>query len=198
MSRIQSILGASIAALLSACALAPTPEDAFYRLEVSPPANSVEAPILQGTLEVDAFRTDPLTSGRAMLYRNEGTPSRVHRLPYTFWMDAPAAMLQREAAEYLRAAGVALRVVTPSARTNADYALVGTIVRLEQIRSAAPSVVIELELALVERGSRNLLQHGVYSEEVAATKSDVAGTVDAFGRALSSILERFVADLTAS
>ena len=196
-SRFKSILSASIASLLFACALAPTPEDTFYRLEVSPPATTTGAPLLKGILEIDPFRSDPLTSGRAMLYRKAETPIRVYRLPYTFWMDAPAAMLQRESAEYLRAAGIAEQVVMPSARTNADFALVGTIVHLEQIRSAAPSVVIELELALVERGSRELILHGIYTEETAARGSDVSSTAEAFGRALSTLLERFVADLKA-
>ena len=125
MSRFKSVTCASLAALLSACALAPTPDDAFYRLEVSPPPVTTDPPLLKGILEIDPFRADPLTSGRAMLYRSAESPTRVRRLPYTFWMDAPAAMLQREAAEYLRAAGVAEQVVTPRAGTNAQYALTG-------------------------------------------------------------------------
>jgi len=195
--RIQSILTASIASLLFACALAPVPEDAFYRLEVSPPSSSVSsggALPLAGILEIDPFRADPLTSGRAMLYRSANQSHRVHRLPYTFWMDAPAAMLQREVAEYLRAAEIAEQVVTPAARTNARYALAGTIVRLEQIRGASPSVVVELELSMVERGNRNLLHHGIYREEVPMLGQDASRAAEAFGRALSSILERFVAD----
>jgi len=120
------------------------PEDAFYRLEVSPPPSPTNKVPLAGILEVDPFRADPLTSGRAMLYRSANAPARIHRLPYTFWMDAPAAMLQREVAEYLRAAKVVEQVVTPAARTNARYALAGTIVRLEQMRSPSPSVVIGL------------------------------------------------------
>jgi len=198
MSRFKSILFASIVSLLSACALAPTPEDAFYRLEVSPPTTATGTPRLEGILEIDPFRADPLTSGRAMLYRKTDTPNRVYRVHYTFWMDAPAAMLQRESAEYLRAAGIAEQVVMPNARTNADFALLGMIVHLEQIRSAEPSVVIELELALVERGSRNLLHHGIYTEETATRGNDAGGAAEAFGRALSSILERFVADLKAN
>lgn len=192
--RFKSILSAPIAALFLACALAPVPEDAFYRLEVSPPSSPSIAQPLTGILEINPFRTDPLTSGRAMLYRGANESTRVHRLPYTFWMDAPAAMLQREVAEYLRAAEIAEQVVTPTARTNARYALAGTIVRLEQIRSAKPSVVIELELSMVERGSRNLLHHGIYREEVPMVGQDASRAADAFGRALSSILERFVAD----
>ena len=198
MRRFQSILCLSIATLLSACALAPVPEDAFYRLEVSSPHPTQNAPLLAGILEIDPFRADPLTGGRAMLYRGANAPTRVHRLPYTFWMDAPAAMLQLEVAEYLRTAGVSEHVVTPSARTNAQYALAGTIIRLEQIRGEAPAVVIELELSVVERRSRELLFHGTYREEVSATGRDVVHAADAFGRALGSILDRFVADLVRS
>ena len=198
MRRFNSILCASIGALLSACALPPVPEDAFYRLDVSPPPQTRNAPLLAGVLEIDPFRADPLTSGRAMLYHTAETPIRVHRLPYTFWMEAPAAMLQREAAEYLRVARVAETVVTPNVRTNAQYALTGTIVRLEQIRSESPAVVIELELSVVERGSRDLLFHRNYAEEVPANGPDAIRTASAFGRAFAAILERFVADLSAS
>ena len=195
MRRFNSILYISIAALLSACALPPVPEDAYYRLDVGSPPPMNGAPLLTGILEIDPFRSDPLTSGRAMLYHRAATPTRVHRLPYTFWMEAPAAMLQRQVANYLRNARVAEQVVTPSVRTNARYALAGTIVRLEQIRSDEPSVVIELELSVVERGSRDLLFHSQYSEQLPTHGQDAALATDAFGRALSAILERFVADL---
>lgn len=194
----------AIAALASACALPPTAEDAFYRLEVGPPSATLEAPLLAGILEVEPFRADPLTSGRAMIYRTAQEPMRVRRQPYTFWMDAPTAMLQREMARYLRAAGVAETIVTPNARTIGRYALTGTIVEFEQIRSgteqasgATPAVALELELAIVERGSRNLLFQGTYAEERSARGADTSRIVDAFGRALASILERFVAELHA-
>lgn len=194
MPRFKSILFAAIPLLLTACALAPVKEDAFYRLEVRSPT-PVDVPPLAGILEIEPFRADPLTGGRAMLYRGAEAPTRVYRLPYTFWMDAPATMLQREVAGYLRTAKVAEEVITPNARANARYALAGTIVRLEQIRSEAPRVVIELELSVVERGSRVLLLHGTYSEEISVKEPSMASAADAFGRALSSILERFVAEL---
>lgn len=199
MRRFNSVLYASIGVLLTACALPPVPEDAFYRLDVSPPRVAYTTYLLPGILEIDPFRADPLTSGRAMLYHTTETPTRVYRLPYTFWMEAPAAMLQREAAEYLRAAHVAKQVVTPSVRASAEYALTGTILRLEQIRSESPAVVMELELSVVERGSRALLFHQTYFEEVPANGQDVTRTAaTAFSRAYSSILERFVADLDSS
>ncbi len=195
MRRFSSILYASIGVLLTACVLPPVPEDAFYRLDVSSPRKVYDTPLLPGILEIDPFRADPLTSGRAMLYHTAETPVRVYRLPYTFWMESPAAMLQREAAEYLRAARIAEQVVTPSVRASAQYALAGTIVCLEQIRSDSPTVVIELELSVVERGSRDLLFRQTYTEEAPANGQDGTRTARAFGRAFSSILERFAADL---
>ena len=198
MHRFEAIPCTLVAALLCACALPPAPDDAFYGLEVDAPVQVDRTPLLPGILEIDPFRADPLTSGRAMLYRDPRTPARVHRHPYTFWMEAPPTMLQRQVAGYLRGARVAEKVITPNVGAKAGYVLAGTITRMEQIWSDEPAVRLELELSLVERESRDLLFHGLYAEELPMVGRDAAGAVDAFGRALSSILEHFVADLEAS
>jgi ABC-type uncharacterized transport system auxiliary subunit len=192
-----ALLGNLAALALSACALRPTPQDAFYRLELVPPARVLEQPVLAGVLEVGALRADPLTGGRAMLYRSSTTSTQVHRLPYSYWSDSPTAMLQAELAAYARAAGVALEVVTPAARTHPDFAVSGTILRLERIRGDAPRVLIEIELSVVERQTRKLLLFEVYREEQLAVGTGVEDTVAAFGLGLTRIFDAFVADLAA-
>ena len=186
----------TLAALaLSACSLRPAPEDAFYRLEVGQPTRVLEHPTLAGVLEVGALRADPLVGGRAMLYRSSGASTRIRRHLYSYWSDSPTSMLQTELAAYSRAAGAAARVVTPAARTHPDFALSGTILRLEQVRGDAPSVLIEMELSVVVRGTRELLLFEVYREELAAGGSGVESAVAAFSRGLSKIFDRFITDL---
>lgn len=180
------------------CALRPAPQDAFYRVEVDPPARVLEQPALSGILEVGALRADPLTGGRAMLYRSAASSTEIRRHPYSYWIDAPTSMVQAELAAYARAAAAAERVVTPAVRANPDFALSGRILHLERISGEAPGVLIEMELSVVERGNRQLLLFEVYREELSTRSTRVEDAVDAFGRGLSTIFKQFLSDLAAA
>ncbi len=180
-------------ALAAACASGPAATDAYFRIEAGPPPAA--ATRLDGVLEVERFRTDPLTGQRPILFRKEEAPIQVRRHKYRHWVDSPTAMLQRELARYLRAAGAATDVVTPEQRARADYVVIGRIERLERIVGDSPRVVVELDLAVSrERGTSPLL-HERYREELPAAGDGVGDAVAAFDRAVTAIFERFLADL---
>jgi ABC-type uncharacterized transport system auxiliary subunit len=178
--------------LLAACAGPPAPKDAFYRLEVAPPAKTFERPPLPGVLEVDRLEADGAVAERALAFETRpGGP--VERYRYDFWSEQPGIMLQDRLAAFLRAANAAGRVVTPELRVPPDWTLRGKIRRFEQV-AGADKVAVELQLAVVSARDGSLVLLDTFHAEAPAG-SGVEGMVAAIGRATSEVLARFLADL---
>ena len=175
------------------CVSGSAPRDHFYRLEARAPS-ALAAPRLDGTVEVDRLGSDAITGERLILYRHDES-SEIDRHTYHQWTDPPPVMLQKELARFLREAGAAKRVVTPSLRITSDYAIGGRVVRLERVVGGSDGhVVVELELAVVARDGELLLLEA-YREERPVPGRGVDAAVAAMGDALSAIFERFLADL---
>lgn len=178
--------------LLSACAVAPAPKDAFYRLDVAQPAQHFDRPPLPGVLEVDRLEADGAVAERALAFETRpGGP--VERYRYDFWSEQPGILLQDRIAAYLRAANAAGRVVTPELRVPPDWTLRGKIRRFEQVAGAG-KVAVELQLAVVSARDGSLVLMDTYRVE-APSGSDVESMVGAIGAATSDVLARFVAAL---
>ena len=189
--RVAVLFGATLAA---ACISGPAPKDHFYRLEVVAPA-ALPAPRLAGTLAVNRFHADALTNERQLLYRESESATEVGRLAYQRWVDSPTIMVQGQIAAYLRAAGIASRVVTPAVRVRPDFLLTGRIERLEWVLGSSPHVVLELELAITRPGDAKLLVHQTYREVAPVEARTANEAVQAFDRALAAIFGRFLADI---
>jgi len=187
-------------ALALACATSPAPPDRFYRVEISHgvDAEASRTP-LDGALEVGPLRSDALTGERAILYVETERPNRVRPHTYDYWVEAPAAMLQQQLLERLRADGVAPQVLTPEMRVPARYRLRGRVNHFErQLGSAVPSVLVELRLEVIDTETRALRLAHTYRATAAARSEGIEDAVEAFDRAVADVYERFVADLTGS
>jgi ABC-type uncharacterized transport system auxiliary subunit len=188
-------LGALAAA---GCIAGPAPEDHFYRLEAGRPSAPLATPALPGSLRVEPLRTDALTRGTALLYRDPARPSEVRRYPYHRWADSPTTMIQAELIRFLREAGVAELVLSPELGVRPDYVLTGRIVRMERLLAegdaAGSSVLLELEFNLSRASGRELLFHETYREQSSASKG-AGDAASALNRALAAVFERLLADL---
>jgi len=184
-----------VALLFAGCLSGPAPVDHYYRVEVPPPGGSV-ARALSGTVEVDRLRVEAIAQGRRMLYRKADRPEEVAQFAYHHWADPPNVMVQSEMVDYLRATGVADRVVTPGVHVGSDFRITGRIVRFEQILgSGDPRVVVELEIELVRNRGNELLLLETYREERSASGSSVGDAAAAYGEALQVIFGRLAADI---
>ena len=114
---------------------------------------------------------------------------------YHFWTEPPTVLLRDQLIEYLRAAGIAKTVVTAEMRVAPDFIISGKIKRFEQVRDAAPHVVLEMELGLRQAGTDNLVYWGTYAKKVAAEGTTVADGVKAANIALSQVYSDYVRDL---
>jgi cholesterol transport system auxiliary component len=187
-----------IVVLLSACASGPAPRDHFYRVELAPPARSLESPLLDGILEVSRFRLDSLSDGRDLVYRSDADAAELQRFAYHRWVDPPSAMLQGEIASYLGRAGVAQAVVTSDIRIDAAYALDGRILRYEIVLGGPGEVRLELEFGVTDQASRDLLFLGSYAVARPFPPDDLEAAARAYSDALEEILQQFVEDWAAS
>ena len=194
--RLAALIALACAA---ACAGSPVPADRFYRIELAHAEDSGDARgRLDGALEVDALRSNALTSERAILFVEADRPNRVQPHPYDYWVEAPGTMLQQELVERLRADAVATRVATPEMRVPARYRLQGRINRFEQrLGAEAPVVLVELRLEVIETETRRLHLSRTYRATARARSDRVEDSIEAFDHAVGEIYERFVADLAA-
>ena len=180
--------------VLVGCAQPKLPQENYYRLVVADPADSEK--VLDGSLVVEPFIGNGLTSERSLLYSTTTAPLKVQQYHYHYWIDPPPHMIQDQVVAYLRSGGTAAKVVTPEMRLLPDYALTGRIKRLERIVGGSQfKAVVELEIGLSDARDNSLVLLETYVAEEPAGK-DMASTVEAFNRGVAKILERFVADLT--
>ncbi|MEO2198236.1 MAG: ABC-type transport auxiliary lipoprotein family protein [bacterium] len=192
------LLAASIvgAFLMAGCQSGPAPRDHFYRMQATPPESPAGTPVLEGVLVVDRFSADALTRGRPILYRRSEDSLEVVPHGYHLWMDSPSVLLQGEMIDYLRAAGVADEVVTPTAGADADWALRGHVNRLEYVSTSAGNrAVVELELRVARPRAEKPLLAGTYRVEHAAIPGSIEETVRAFSEALTELMAQLAKDL---
>lgn len=194
LTRNFSILAVVAAALLTACAQPEVPTDHFYRLQVAAPPAPLATARLDGTVEVE-LTADGLVDGRNIIYSDAGKPNELREYHYHFWTEPPKVMLRDQLIAYLRASGVASKVVTHEMRAGPQYVINGKIKRLEKIAGNQPRAMVELELALMRADTGKLLVLGTYGIGVDAKSDTVPAAITAIDKALAQIFAKFVADI---
>ena len=182
---------------LSACGSAPpVPEDRYYRLQAVFAGAAHKSALLAGTIEVDRFVADGLTSERPVVYSKAGQPNEVKAYHYNFWIKPPTVMLRDELVSFLREAKVADVIVTPAMRVQADYVLTGKIKHLEQVVGTPHRTMLEVELGLRRPTDGKLLFLKSYRQENVSGGPAVGAAVDSLNTALSIVYADFLQDLS--
>lgn len=183
-----------LAALVAAgCSSDPVPTDTYYRLERAAFAAKRDNGPIRGVVEVLPMRGEGVVNGRAILYQTSA--SQLQQYSYHFWADTPAAMVQRELVDALRAAGAFDTVALPEMRLNRDYEIMGTLRKLEHDLTSGSRAVIEIELSVRKvRGNTPLILK-TYKAEVPVSGSEAGDAVKGFTTGIDQIFTEFVADL---
>ena len=188
----------SVGFLAVACGGAPpVPEDHYYRLQAVYAAEPLSVKALPGTIEVDRFVADGLTSERPIVYSEAGSPNQVKAYHYDFWIKPPTVMLRDELVSFLRTSQISDAIVTPEMRVSADYALTGRIKHIEQVvMKSGYRTVLEIELGLRRPSTGKLLFLETYRLENDANGSTVAAAVDSLNTALSIVYSDFLTSIS--
>lgn len=192
-----AVTAAGVVLGLGACGSAPpVPEDRYYRLQAVYAGAPAGTALLSGTVEVDRFVADGLTSERSVVYSQAGQPNEVKAYHYHFWIKPPTVMLRDELVTFLREAKVAGAVVTPAMRVQADYVLTGKIKHLEQVTGEPNRTMLEVELGLRRPADGKLLFLKSYRQENVSGGPGVGAAVDSLNTALSIVYADFLQDLS--
>ena len=192
-----NLIFASIGFLTACGSAPPVPEDQYYRLQAIYASEPLTTKPLAGTIEVDRFVADGLTSERAIVYSDIQKPNQVRAYHYDFWIKPPTVMLRDELVSFLRKSKISDTVVTPEMRVNAEYALTGKIKHLEQVKmESGYRTILEVELGLRHPNTGKLLFLDTYRLENDASGSSVGAAVKSLNTALSIIYSEFLTSIS--
>ncbi len=180
---------------LTACfgAAPPVPKEQYFRLVAATPAEQGSGQ-LKGGVEVIPFTGEGVMTERPLLFTADGG-RKLEQRNYAYWTDAPPQMLRDLLVGYLRQANVADNVVPSELRVQTDYALRGTIKRLEQLTGSSSGAVISLELSLIEKASDRLVLSRTYTSEKPTSGDNIDSAVAALNDGLDEIFAAFARDL---
>lgn len=188
---------------LSACfGGSEIPQDNFYRLTDISPDVKPKKPGSHSHFQVvavAALKSDALHRERAILYSDEKQPLHIQRYNYHHWSQVPNTLIQEHLIDYLRKARFSPQVVRYGEVVKIDARITGYIKRFERvIGSGEVKVQVQLELQLETLGAKRRHYQWIYNVEQAASDRSMYATVEAFSRALESVYQQFLTDLTSA
>lgn len=195
----RSVLLISLLILLQGCGSSgPARQDSYYRLDLTAaPAKASQR--YPGTVLITRFDSRGFTGDRAMVFRDQGSLDQVQRYNYHLWAEAPPLSIQDLLARYLREAGVARFVVTPTQRVRADLLVSGTLLLMEhRPYDDPPRVLIEMEMGVVRADRREPLFLKHYQASQTTADNQVSSAIPAFDSAVTDIFSSFLGDLEAT
>ena len=188
--------------VLAACASAPpVPQDNYYRLNPKPASDQQGgkhgAMLKDATVEVSRFVADGSVSNRPILYSNDDSPNSVSEFNYNFWIESPPTLIKDALVSYIRAAGVASRVVTPEMRVSSDYSVLGRIKRMEINVGEKYKGVVAFEIGLRHNSNDELVILNEYESIIEAENNTVGSAIAAVEKATEEVFSRFISDISA-
>lgn len=197
MRAIKALALVPVLLLLAGCfgAAPPVPKEQYFRLVAATPEEHSAA--ITGGIEVIPFSGEGVMTERPLLFTADGG-RKLEQRNYAYWTDTPPQMLRDLLVAYLRRAGIADNVVPSELRVQTDYAVRGTIKRLEQLVGGQNGAIISLELSLIEKAEDRLVLSRTYSAEKPTAGESIDDAVAALNDGLDEIFAAFAADLAAA
>lgn len=183
--------------LLAACASAPVPDMAFYRMPSVPDRDpSVHAePRFPIPITVSPFRADGVYNDQAILYalKPEGSIKAYH---YQLWDEPPSALLQRRLIDQLRRE-FAARMITDRLPPGLEALRIsGRLQRFERVRmNQRWHARVRMEIRVELRPQDPPLLLSQYGADVATETDTIQASIRAFAEALDQSYAAFSADL---
>ncbi|WP_170113076.1 ABC-type transport auxiliary lipoprotein family protein [Ahniella affigens] len=183
--------------LLAACASAPVPDMAFYRMSSVPDRERAAdaEPRFPVPITVSPFRADGVYNDQAILYavKPEGSIKAYH---YQLWDEPPSLMLQRRLIDQLRAE-YAAKLITDRLPPGLDALRIsGRLQRFERVRmNQRWHARVRMEIRVERRQQDAPLLLNDYGADVEAESDTIQASIRAFAAALDQSYAAFSADL---
>ncbi|MBK8286974.1 MAG: membrane integrity-associated transporter subunit PqiC [Ahniella sp.] len=183
--------------LLAACASAPVPDMAFYRMPGVPKAeiDASREPRFPIAITVAAFRADGVYNDQAILYSLK-PESSIKAYHYQLWDEPPSLLLQRRLIDRLRA-DYTSRLVTDRLPPGLDALRIsGRVQRFERVRIDGQWIArVRLEIRVERSMQEAPLLLNEYGADVPAESESIQATVRAFAEALDQSFAALRGDL---
>jgi cholesterol transport system auxiliary component len=192
---MRSLLLAACVSLLAACAGAPVPDVAYYRMPMPAIGSPSDDKFFPIPIVVDSLNADGVYNDQAILYtmRPEGSVKAYH---YQLWEEPPGQLLQRRLVDTLRGRNAA-KLVTDRLPPSIDSLRIsGRIERFERVKDGDGWLArVRVELR-VERGTQQApLLLSEYGADVPATSDSIQSTIRAFAAAIDLSYAAFWTEL---
>lgn len=193
------VVGALVGLMLVGCLKAPpVPVDKFYRLP-DPHRDALRsgADNWGSLVYVSVLQANGLHTERAVLFSEDRHAVSLERYHYHHWVDGPPKLVQEYLAASLRRALPGILVLTER-EGRADLVVSGKVKRFEHHVPGGEGpgkVMVALELRASRGDGAGPLWVKDYQSSEDVQESNMAATVDAFGVAVSSIVDAFLAEL---
>ena len=183
--------------LLAACASAPVPDMAFYRMPgvPEPVVDASREPRFPIPITVAAFRADGVYNDQAILYSLK-PESSIKTYHYQLWDEPPSLLLQRRLIDRLRT-DFASRLVTDRLPPGLDALRIsGRVQRFERVRIDGQWIArVRLEIRVERSVQESPLLLEEYGADVPAESESIQATVRAFAEALDQSFAALNGDL---
>lgn len=184
-----------LAAVLGACAAAPVPDIAYYRMPSVRDADALTEKFFVMPIVVDSMIADGVYNDQAILYvtKPEGSIKAYH---YQLWDEPPGQLLQRRLVDTLRARQASHLVSDRLPPSIDSLRISGRIERFERAKLGEQWLArVRIELR-VERGTQfEPLLLSEYGADVPASSDSIQATVRAFAAAIDQSYAAFWAEL---
>lgn len=166
----------------------PYPVKQYFVLEAKRDVNAGSVATSKASIRVKDPEISPLFSSKSFVYRT-------NELEYTtdFYNEffiVPDRMVKNQITEWLNNSK-AFRRISPDPGEKSEYILETNIVRLYLDKTVSPNkAVMETGFFLLsgDKGTGNIIWHGVFKEEIQVKNDSSAATAEAFSKALEKNL----------
>ena len=182
-----------LAACLASCVALKGPE-AAVTLRLSPEFATGAAPLSDRSFSVAPVLARGLVARTRYLYFAEGNPAEIHQAATLFWEEPPAQIIERGIVAGLRSR-YAL-VSGPGVPVSADWRVLVTVTRFEEISGAHSSAEVSLDAQLLHAGK--LERSGTFCGHAPIGDASPESRAQAFDAAIEQAVGALVQDTAAA
>ena len=163
------------------------------------PAKPLSPAHRAAAVKVRAFRAQPPFDARHFIVRRPGGEFAADY--YNGWLAAPHELIRVQATRYIEASGVFEAVYDSASGTVAPLGLEGLVTELYLDHTGdTPAVVVTLRLLVLDERAPSFTVLATHEAQarVAYTPGTPSAASEAFGQALTQVLEKLTTDLSTS